>query len=49
MREHTVDSQSHLMFCPAFQDLREGKSLESDEDVVDYVRKVLTIREKLEL
>ena len=44
-----VDTQAHIMWCPAYQELREGKSLTSDIDVVDYYRKVLAIREKLDL
>ena len=44
-----IDSQKHLMICPSFRDLREGKSLESDEDIVEYIKKVLKIREKLDL
>ena len=42
-----VDSQSHLLHCPAFQDLRIGKSLDSDLDLVDYFTKVLKMRENL--
>ena len=44
-----VDSQSHILWCPSFSDLREGKSLSSDKDLVDYFRKVLFIREKLDI
>ena len=44
-----VDSQSHLLHCPAFQELREGKSLDSDLDLVDYFSKVLDMREVLNL
>ena len=29
-----VDSQSYLIHCPAFQDLREGKSLDYDLDLM---------------
>ena len=31
-----VDSQSHILYCPAYQQLREGKSLSSDQDIVSY-------------
>ena len=37
------------MWCPAFKELREGKSMDSDIDIVNYFRKVLKIREKLDL
>ena len=44
-----VDSQAHILWCPAYQELREGKSLSSDIDLVEYYRKVLAIRDKLDL
>jgi len=44
-----VDSQSHLLHCPAFQVLREGKSLDSDLDLVEYFTQVLNMREVLDL
>ena len=40
-----VDSQSHIVWCPFFATLREGKSLESDLDLVKYFQEVLKIRE----
>ena len=46
-RGGAVETQSHILFCPAYAALREGKSLSSDKDVVDYFRKVMEIREKL--
>ena len=42
-----VDSQSHILYCPAYQQLREGKSLSSDKDIVSYFKEVLAIRLKL--
>ena len=39
-----VDSQSHILYCSAYQHLREGKSLKSDQDIVDYFRNVLKLR-----
>jgi hypothetical protein len=44
-----VDSQSHILYCPAYQQLREGKSLSSDQDIVSYFKEVLAIRLKLNL
>ena len=40
-----VDTQSHILHCAAFQHLREGKSIENDQDLVDYFTQVLKIRE----
>ena len=44
-----VDSQSHIIWCPAYQKLREGKSLDNERDIVQYFQKVMAIREKLDL
>ena len=44
-----IDTQKHIMWCPAFQAIREGRSLESDEDLVEYFRQVLNIRDKFDL
>ena len=40
-----TDSRSHIVWCPFFADLREGKSLASDRDLVKYFIQVLKIRE----
>ena len=40
-----VDTQSHIIHCPAYQGLREGKSLNSDDDLVAYFSEVLKLRE----
>ena len=44
-----IDSQSHILYCPAYQQLREGKTLTSDQDIVTYFKEVLEIRMKLDL
>ena len=44
-----VDTQAHILWCPAYQDLRVGKSMENNDDVVEYYKNVLSIREKLDL
>ena len=44
-----IGSQSHILWCPAYKKLREGKSLESDLDLVQYYQKVMAIREKLDI
>ena len=44
-----IDTQSHILWCPAYAKLREGKSLDCDQDILDYFHKVMTIREKLKL
>ena len=41
-----VDSQSQIVWCPFFADLRVGKSLQNDVDFVHYFREVLKISEE---
>ena len=40
------DTQDHILRCPCYQQLRVGKILDSDKDLVQYFRKVIQIREK---
>ena len=37
------DTQSHVIWCPYLANLREGKSLKTDEDLVAYFREVFKI------
>ena len=43
-----MDSQSHVIICEGYKHLREGKDLNSDTDLVDYFKGVISLREKLE-
>ena len=47
--ETNIDTQQHILFCPASKTLREGKSLECESDIVDYFIDIMKIRSKLEL
>ena len=42
-----LDSQSHLLWCPAFSSLREGRSLDDDSDLVTYFQQVMKIRNNM--
>ena len=42
-----IDTQGHILWCPFHAHLREGKSLDSDSDLVEYMKKVFIIREEL--
>ena len=44
----SIDSQAHIVWCPAFAPLREGKNLHDDEDLVDYFENVMKIRNETE-
>ena len=46
---NNIDTQSHILWCPAYRKLREGKSLDNDKDIVNYFRQVMVIRSKLKL
>ena len=47
--ETNIDTQKHILFCPAYKTLREGKSLDNDKDIVNYFIEIMRIREKLNL
>ena len=42
-----IDSQSHVMVCEAYKTLREGKNINDNKDITEYLMKVALIREKL--
>lgn len=44
----SIDSQAHIVWCPAFAPLREGKNLHDDEDLVEYFENVMKIRNETE-
>ena len=43
-----LDTQEHIMSCPGYSDLREGKNLLSDADLVSYFQQVLQRRSQEE-
>ena len=42
----TPDTQEHILRCPSYLHLRTNKDMKKDKDLVDYFRKVISIREK---
>ena len=42
------DSQSHIMWCSAFSNLREGKNIANDGELVVNFQLVFKIREQFE-
>ena len=42
----SMDSQSHIIWCPGYAPLREGKNLYDDMDLVTYFQQVMKIREE---
>ena len=47
--ESEVDENTHVLYCVAYKDLREGKSMNNDEELCQYLQKVLEIRARLRL
>ena len=45
--KETIETQAHVMHCPAYENLIVGMSPQSDKDIVEYFRKVLQIRLKV--
>ena len=45
--KRAIDTQSHVMICPAYSKLREGKDVNCDEDLVKYLVEVMKIRERM--
>ena len=41
----SMDSQAHIIWCPVFAPLREGKDLQKDSDLVRYYQQVIKIRD----
>ena len=47
--ESQIDENTHVLFRPSYKTLREGKNLNNDSDLANYLYKVLNIRMKLRL
>ena len=45
----SIETQSHIPWSPAYQELRSGKRLEEQEDLVNYIKGVMKIRDKLNI
>ena len=43
-----ISTESHILWCQGFKQLREGKDLNSDKDLANYLLEVVKIRSKLE-
>ena len=41
-----IDTQSHMLWCEAYKELRTDKDLQSDRDLTKYIQEVLEIRMK---
>ena len=41
-----LESQDHLGLCQGYADLRQGLDLDTDEDLLEFLRQVMAIRER---
>ena len=44
-----IDTQSHILWCPSYKELRSGKDINNDRDLVNYIQNVMKIREQLNI
>ena len=44
-----IDQNTHVLFCPSYSVLREGKSLNNDTDLAEYLQIVIEIRSNLDI
>ena len=42
----SIDTQSHVMWCPSFAVIRENLNLSQNKDLAKYLQEVLKIRAK---
>ena len=47
--ERAIETQSHLLWCPAYSSIREGKDLNNEQDLINYIKKVMQVRDELNL
>ena len=45
--ETAISTNTHVLWCDAYQELREGLNLEADLHLVEYLSKVMKIRDQL--
>ena len=45
----SIDSMSHVLWCPCYVELRRDKNMNDDVDLARYLHRVMTIRSKMNL
>ena len=43
-----IDTQSHVMWCDAYSELRKNVNFDNNKDLAKYIGDILKIREKLD-
>ena len=46
--KNAIDTQSHVMWCEAYRELRKNVNLDDNKDLAKYIGDVLKLREKLD-
>ena len=44
-----IDTQSHMLWCESYKELRQNLKLDNNKDLANYIAKVLKIREKIDI
>ena len=47
--ESAIDTQSHILWCPSYSELRAGKDINNNEDLINYIKNVMKTRQKLHI
>lgn len=47
--QSNIETQNHVLQWPAYADLRVDKNINDDKDLIDYMKKVISIRDKLKI
>ena len=47
--QSSIETQDHVLWCPAYATIREDKDISNDNDLANYLKQVLIIRDKLNL
>ena len=47
--ESSIETQEHILWCPAYSELRKDKDINNDHDLITYIKNVMKVREKLNL
>ena len=47
--QSAIDTQNHILWCPSYAELREGKDIKNDADLIEYVKQVMKIRDELKI
>ena len=43
----SLETQDHILFCPSYSDLRQDMDIHCDKNLVDYIREVMKLRDKI--